>query len=171
MIRPIVILACLLAATTMSASAQAPQAVAPKATDRIAAAAAKAGIKRCAPIIKRVAEFLIEDGDAGFRLKSLGNDADTAPVTLSLETRHKALGTTRYSTIMIVPQANCSGYYEQSIFWPMACPDVKANNFANFPPAAFLHSAVALSEASQTVQLALMPAGAGCMSVKKEIFR
>jgi hypothetical protein len=154
-----------------SALAQPTGAPPPKSIERISAAMRVAGINRCAPIVRRVAEFLIEDGVAGFRLKSTGANRDLAPVVLTLETRHRALGTVRYATVTAIPQANCSGFYEQSIYWPVTCPDLKANNFANFPAAAFLHSAIAVSEASESVQLAMLPAGQGCISIKKEIFR
>jgi hypothetical protein len=156
---------------TSAAAQVAPAAPAPKSIDRISATMAQAGIKRCAPIVRRVAEFLIEDGVAGYRVRLTGAVPDQSPIVLTMESRHRALGTVRYATVSVVPQANCSGFYEQSIYWPVTCNVLKANNFANFPAAKFLHSAVALSEASATVQLAMLPAGGGCVSIKKEIFR
>ena len=137
---------------------------------RLAAALSRAGIKRCAPIVQRVAEFLWENGDAGFQLKLLGADADTSSVVVTLESNHPTLGTTRYATILVAPKETCSGYYEQTIFWAAACPVVKQSNFANFPNTAPLLRNIQASAASPTVSLYLMPAGAGCVSIKKEIF-
>jgi hypothetical protein len=90
---------------------------------------------------------------------------------LTLESSHATLGTTRYATVVVVPSESCSGYYEQSIFWPTACASVKATNFANFPQSRPLLRNIQASAASPSVSLLLMPAGTGCVSMKKEIFR
>jgi hypothetical protein len=151
-------------AFTASCSAQAP------ASERLAAEMTQLGIKRCAPIIQHVAQFLMEGGEAGFQIKLLGTPADETSVIVTIESSHADLGTTRYATIMVAPKESCSGYYEQSIYWTSGCTTLKQSNFANFPDTTPLFRYVQTSAASPTVLLYLMPAGEGCVSVKKEIF-
>jgi hypothetical protein len=163
--------AALLLAVAPAVAAPSTGAPKPTVAARFSVAVAKAGIKRCAPIVTRVAEFLIETGDAGFSLKSLGRDPDTSPVLVTLESAHAGFGTTRYATIVVIPKESCSGYYEQTIFWAKPCAKLKQENFANFPVTKPLLRNVQASAASPTVSLYLMPAGAGCVSMKKEAFQ
>lgn len=174
----------LIAATTLAlvamalplsaASAQGPatRPTAPQGPlDRLGAQLAQAGVKRCAPIVRAVAAFVTENSSAAFIVKPLGSRADVSPVMITVESAHANLGTTRYTTIMVVPTENCSGYYEQTIHWAATCPVVKTRNFANFPTPRPLLRNIQVSAASPTVSLQLMPAGQGCVSIKKEIFR
>lgn len=139
--------------------------------DRLTQQLTKAGVKRCLPIVQTVGKFLIESGEAAFVVRSLGTNGDTSPVMVTIESSHPSLGTTRYSTVTVVPAESCAGYYEQSIYWAQACTAVRATNFANFPAPKALQKNIMTSTASPTVSLYLMPAGQGCLSVKKEIFR
>jgi hypothetical protein len=150
-----------------------PGTAAPKLApiDRLTQQLTKAGVKRCLPIVQAVGKFLIENGEAAFIVKSLGANGDTSPVMVTTESSHRSLGTTRYSTLTVVPAESCAGYYEQSIYWAQACAAVRTTNFANFPPPKALQKNILTSAASPTVSLYLMPAGQGCVSIKKEIFR
>jgi len=139
--------------------------------DRLGVQLAQAGVKRCAPIVRAVAAFVTENSSAAFIVRPLGSRPDVSPVMVTVESAHANLGTTRYTTIMVVPSENCSGYYEQTIHWAAACPVVKTQNFANFPAPRPLLRNIQVSAASPTVSLQLMPAGQGCISIKKEIFR
>jgi hypothetical protein len=141
------------------------------AVERVAQAIGRAGVKRCHQIMAHVAKFLIENGDAGYTIKILGDNPDAAPAMLTLETTHASLGTTRYATVITVPNDKCAGYYEQSIYWAAPCPQVKAANFGNFPAVRPLLRGIGVSEPSAQLQLSFVPAGQGCMTVKKEIFR
>lgn len=150
--------------TTARPAVQAP-------LDRLGAQLAQAGVKRCAPIVRAVAAFVTENSSAAFIVRPLGSRPDVSPVMVTVESAHANLGTTRYTTIMVVPSESCSGYYEQTIHWAATCPVVKTRNFANFPAPRPLLRNIQVSAASPTVSLQLMPAGQGCVSIKKEIFR
>jgi len=169
-----VFFAAVLATASMSlANAQAtmPPAVPQSPMDRLGAQLARAGVKRCAPIVRAVAAFVTENSNAAFVVRSLGASPDTSPVSVTVESAHASLGTTRYATITVVPSESCAGFYEQTIYWAAACPAVKAQNFANFPATRPLLRNIQQSALSQNVSLQLMPAGQGCISIKKELFR
>ena len=168
-------LAALVASSLAISLAQAqvttPQAVPQSPMDRLGAQLARAGVKRCAPIVRAVAAFVTENSNAAFVVRSLGTVPDSSPVSVTVESAHASLGTTRYATITVVPSESCSGFYEQTIYWGIACSVVKTQNFANFPATRPILRNIQQSALSATVSLQLMPAGQGCISIKKEIFR
>lgn len=167
----VAVTAALMTGNFAAAQGAGPQPAPVAPLDRLSAQLAKAGVKRCAPIVRAVAAFVTENSKAAFVVRSLGAVPDTAPAVVTVESAHAALGTTRYATISVVPSENCSGFYEQTIYWPAACPAVKAQYFANFPATKPILKNIQLSAASPTVSLQLMPAGTGCVTMKKEIFR
>lgn len=139
--------------------------------DRLGSQLARAGVKRCAPIVRAVAAFVTENSNAAFVVRSLGANPDTSPLNVTVESAHAQLGTTRYATITVIPMENCSGFYEQTIYWGATCDVVKQRNFANFPAGRPILRNIQLSSLSKTVSLQLLPAGQGCVTIKKEIFR
>jgi len=137
--------------------------------DRVRAALAQAGITTCAPVLAQAAQFLFEDGEGNFTIQPLGRDANRFPVVLTIESAHASEGLTRLSIVTIAPAGSCSGSYEQTVTWTQSCDTVKRTVFAPFKDEKLLFRNVRLSELSPGVQLYLMPAGTGCVSVKKEL--
>ncbi|MFV0644860.1 MAG: hypothetical protein ACK5NN_10235 [Sphingomonadaceae bacterium] len=137
--------------------------------DRVRTALAGAGITACAPAIERAARFLFEDGDGNFTIQPLAPDVNRWPVVLTMESRHAGEGGTRLSVVTIAPAGSCSGSYEQIISWSKSCDAVKSGVFADFKSERVLYQGVRQSELTPGIQLYLMPAGNGCVSVKKEL--
>ena len=94
--RLVTLTAVLLAASVAAAHGAPAAPPKPAPLERLGASLAKAGVKRCAPILRHVAAFLIENGDAAFSVKTLGTAPDTSPAMLSIESAHTSLGMTRY---------------------------------------------------------------------------
>lgn len=122
----------------------------------------------CAGAVQQVTDFLFEGQDANFIAQPLGPDADRWPTVFVIESADPAGGHNRFATLMISP--NCSGMYEQTLYWPQPCPVVKATVFAKFTGEHPLLSEVKVSDSGPALQVYLTPAGAGCVSVKKELF-
>ncbi|MFO1015200.1 MAG: hypothetical protein U1E50_15710 [Caulobacteraceae bacterium] len=122
----------------------------------------------CAPAVQRAADFLIEGQPAKFTAQPLGPDANRWPVVFVIESGDPS-GRTRLSSLMVTP--DCSGMYQQTIWWPTPCDRLKATVFANFAAERTLMRDVRISELNPGLQLYLTPAGTGCISVKKELFR
>lgn len=137
---------------------------------RLSVALGQIGLGACAGAVERAANFLFEDGDASFTVQPLGPDANRWPTVIVIEGAHAALGRTRLSTLTVSPGPTCSGFYEQVIYWPMSCERLKATVFASFGAPHPLLRNVLVSELNAGLQLYLLPAGAGCTSVKKEMF-
>jgi hypothetical protein len=143
---------------------------APSPIERLNAALSQIGITACAGAVQRAAGFLFEDGEANFSIQPLGPDANRWPTVIVIESAHATMGRTRLTTLTVSPGPGCSGFYEQVIYWPQPCDELKKSVFAAFQPPHPLLRDVEVSELSPAVQLYLIPAGAGCTSVKKEMF-
>lgn len=172
-------LALALAASPLPALAQpaAPGGVAgamgqgaPSPADRLNAAMSQIGLTACAGAVQRAANFLFEDGEVNFSVQPLGPDANRWPTVVVIEGAHANMGRTRLTTLTVSPGPGCSGFYEQVIYWPTGCDQLQKTVFAAFQAPHPLLRTVQVSELSASVQLYLMPSGAGCTSVKKEMF-
>jgi len=151
-------------ASSMGALVQPP-------AQRLAAALAQIGLTACAAPVMQAAGFLFEDGQANFTVQPLGPGANRWPTVVVIEGAHASLGKTRLSILTISPGAGCSGFYTQTIYWDRSCPDLKRTVFSPFTVSGVLLTNVQVSELNAGVQLYLTPAGKGCVSVKKELFR
>ena len=138
--------------------------------DRLNAALQQVGMQGCAGAINRAARFLFEDGDANFTLQPLGPDTNRWPTVVVIESAHPAQGKVRFTTLTVSPGQSCSGFYEQVIYWPTPCAELKKTVFAEFANTRVILHDVVVSELGPALQVYLMPAGAGCNSVKKELF-
>jgi len=167
----------LLAALTLPAQTASAQYVAgnigsmPSSVDqRLADALVSIGMTHCSTRMLQVAHFLMEGSPANFTVQPLGPNGDMWPTVVTIESTHETNGRTRLSVINISP--NCAGFYQQTIYWPQSCPTLKGTIFAAFNSPRRLLADVQVSELDAATQLYLLPAGpAGCVSVKKELFR
>lgn len=142
----------------------------PSPDERLAGALQQIGLTTCAAATLRAARFLFDGGEANFTVQPLGPDANRWPTVITLETAHANKGRVRLSTLVASPGPTCSGLYEQVISWPTPCPELKATVFSGYQNARLIYRAVQVSELGPGLQVYLMPSGAGCVSVKKELF-
>ncbi len=126
-------------------------------------------ITACAAVIQRAADFLFAGGPGNFSLQPLGPDANRWPTAVTLESTSPDGAQTRFATLIVAPAGTCSGFYQQVIYWPQSCAVVKKSTFAAFTGDRLLFRTITASEANAGLQLYLMPAGAGCVSIKKEL--
>jgi hypothetical protein len=122
----------------------------------------------CAGTVRQATDFLFEGQEANFIVQPLGPDSVRWPVVFVIESADPAGGHTRFATLMISP--NCSGMYEQVIYWAQPCNVIKSTVFAKFTGDHLMLSQVRVSDAGPALQVYLTPAGAGCVSIKKELF-
>lgn len=126
-------------------------------------------LTNCAASVQQAMTFLFEGGQANFTAQPLGPDSDRWPAVFVVESVPPVGGHTHLSTLMIAP--NCAGMYEQVIYWSQPCDIVKSTIFAKFTGEHVLAREVKVSDSGPAIELYLTPAGAGCVSVKKELFR
>ena len=78
---------------------------------------------------------------------------------------------TGYATSTYAPlgKNGCDGLYEAVDWWPNRCPDVAAKVFTHFKAAGKLLRNIQVLEGGPAIRVFLMPAGSGCVSIKKEV--
>jgi len=138
----------------------------------ITQAAMKAGINSCAGRINQVTHFLITGSTGAGATVFLPNDnPDKQLFSASIEIPLK--NNTAYASVSFAPNqaSGCNGMYETVIYWPQNCTQVAEKQFGAFQKAAPLSRNIAVRESGTTVKVFLMPAGVGCVSIKKEIIR
>jgi hypothetical protein len=138
-------------------------------SSQLGKAMAQSRLNTCAPTVQRAADFLFEGGAADFTLQPLGPDANRWPSVVTIESRPPDGGQTRFSTLVIAPAGSCAGLYQQVIYWNEPCATVQKTVFGAFAGARPLYRDVQVSEANPGLQVYLMPAGKGCVSIKKEL--
>lgn len=137
--------------------------------ERVRAALNQIGASVCGELVYRAADYLFEKGEGEFTLQPLGRDSNRWPVVLTIESAHTTPGATRLSILTLAPAGTCSGSYVQVITWPQSCATLKTTIFPLFKNERPLFRSVRQSELTPGIQLYLMPAAAGCVSVKKEL--
>ena len=123
----------------------------------------------CAQRVQQAMNFLFEGQPARFVAQPLGPDSDRWPTVFVVESADPAGGHTRLSTLTISP--GCAGMYEQVIYWSEPCAAVKSSVCGKFAGEHVMLRDVKVSDDGPALQVYLTPAGAGCVSVKKELFR
>lgn len=125
-------------------------------------------LTNCSASVQQAMSFLFEGQPVHFIAQPLGPDSDRWPAVFVVEADPPG-GHAHLSTLMIAP--NCSGMYEQVIYWTQPCDAVKSTIFAKFTGEHVLTRDVKVSDSGPALEVYLSAAGTGCLSVKKELFR
>jgi len=139
----------------------------------ITQAAMKAGVNSCAGRINQVTNFLLTGSTgAGATLFLPDDNPDRQLFSTSIEIP-LIKDNTAYASVSVAPNqaGGCNGMYETVVYWPQNCAQVAEKQFGAFQKAAPLARTIAVRESGTTVKIFLMPAGTGCVSIKKEIIR
>jgi len=163
--------------TSQKASAKAPAASAATQAkpviNGVTQAAFNAGVKTCAGRINQVTNFLTAGtkGSGAFLFVPPANP-DQQMFSVSMEIPTSA-STFAYASASFAPnQANgCGGMYETVVYWPQNCNAVAKSNFANLKVTGVVAKNIAVLDAGVSTRIFLMPAGSGCVSIKKEIIQ
>jgi hypothetical protein len=143
------------------------------AASPIAQAAAKAGVLACGGRITQVSNFLTSGADkTGFFQFIPPSKPDQNIFSVSMELQGKD-GAYAYASASFAPnQADgCGAMYEQVAYWPMSCTEVAQKLFPGMTKEGELLKNITVLVGPPTIRVFLMPAGAGCTSIKKEVVR
>lgn len=143
---------------------------APSAVNAITQAAVSKGVLACAGRVNQVTDFLTGGKPAGVFLFLPPAQPDQRLLSVSVEAG--AIDPPAYVSASFAPnQANgCGAVYEAVAYWPQACDKVAAGQFAELKRGPVLRKSIQVLEgAGPGSRVFLMPAGAGCVSIKKEV--
>jgi hypothetical protein len=164
--------ACAFASAAFSQT-PAPAATGAQATSTpYAVGAQRSGISKCVARINQVTGFVTgNNANSGMVLTSGNKDANTNITSSVIEV--EGGGTTSFVSTSFAPgpgSADCSGTYDAVVYWATSCAQVATTNFGTFKPSPRpLLKAVNMLDGGPFVKVFLMPAGTGCVSIKKEM--
>lgn len=127
------------------------------------------GVLNCIGRINQVGNFLGFGPQAGALFLSPGDRPDQRLLSFSMELPSEAA--TAYADATFAPnQANgCGAVYEALAYWPKSCEALASQNFSGFKRMGQLKEAIQVLDGGPMTKVFLMPAGSGCLSIKKEI--
>jgi hypothetical protein len=141
--------------------------------NNITQAAVNAGVLACSSRINQVANFLTAGSQSTGALMFLPpNYPDQQLISTSMEIPLKD-GSSAYASASFAPnQANgCTGMYETVVYWSQKCTEVSEKNFGTLKKIGVLSKNITTLDDGVSTKVFLMPAGKGCVSIKKEIVR
>lgn len=141
------------------------------AVNPITEAAVKSGVLACTSRVNQVSNFLLDGSQgAGATMFTPPADADRRLFSVSMEVP-VTNGPTAYASASFAPnQANgCGAMYETIVYWPEPCDAVAEKNFSDLKRSGALSKTIAVLGGAPATTIFLMPAGAGCVSIKKEV--
>lgn len=144
-------------------------AAAEPAVNAVTQAAVRQGVLTCAARINQVSRFVGFSAQAGAVLMSPPAQPDERLVPIVLETPTPQGGA--YVSATFAPnQANgCGATYDAVAWWPDKCDAVAARSFAGLRNVGKLKKSITALDGGPATKVFLMPAGAGCVSIKKEV--
>lgn len=133
----------------------------------LARAMGQAGVLHCQGRIHQVADFLAGQSLSGAVLLMPPDHLNDHLVSASLEI-HDAT-TTFYANLNFAPMVayGCDASYETIVYWPHNCDTIAKTQFSQAKNAGKLLDTI-LSMSYGDLQIFLMPAGPGCVSIKKQ---
>ena len=132
-------------------------------------AAVQQGILNCAVRINQVSTFLGFNAQAGAVLMTPPTQPDQQLVPLAMEVPTQ--GGSAYVSASFAPnQANgCGATYDAVAYWPQKCEVVADRQFAALKKVGQLKKDITVLDGGIATKVFLMPAGSGCVSIKKEV--
>lgn len=154
--------------------AAAVQAVNPQ-VNGITQAAVQAGVLSCTSRINQVANFLAA-GTQQSAVNALmfmpANNPDQHLISFSMEIPAKENASAYTSASFAPNQANgCGGMYEAIVYWPQSCKDLAEQTYGNLKKINGFSKNMTVLDGGMATRIFLLPAGAGCVSIKKEVIQ
>jgi len=145
-----------------------PQPPAP-AINGLAQAAANGGVIDCIGRIQQVTDFLTNQSKSGAFLFLSPADANRHLASASLEILAGNVST--YASASFAPNGlgGCGSLYETIGYWANRCEEVATRVFTRYPSAGKLSASITILDGGPNMRVFLMPAGPGCLSIKKEL--
>lgn len=140
------------------------------ASGTIAQAAQKNGVIKCANRIAQHENFFAQQNNAvGALMFVAPKEANNRLFSLSSEIVEQNESAYVSSTYAPTGKDDCSASYDMVKYWQSSCQDVANKIYPQFGNPLTLKRQVTVLGKDANVKIFLMPAGEGCVSIKKEI--
>jgi|WetSurSiteA1Bulk_404760.scaffolds.fasta_scaffold26553_2 hypothetical protein len=148
----------------------AQQRPAPMGIHPVAQAAASAGAVECMGQINQLSSGLTANAKSGAFLFTSPTEGARRLTSVSFEVN--AQNTLAYSSASFAPVVGggCQALYEAVVYWEKPCGEVAKAAFSTLKPAKVIMKDIeVLADAKTLLRVFLMPAGKGCVSIKKDV--
>jgi hypothetical protein len=135
----------------------------------LAQAMKKAGVSTCLDRINQVTNFLAGGHPSGASMFVAPQGANARVSSTSMEiVPPRALV---YASADFAPYGTdeCGAVYETINYWPNSCTDVASREFSQAQNIGPVKSAILTLSGGPNMRIFLMPAGKGCVAIKKEV--
>lgn len=140
------------------------------AEKQLSQAAQSLGVRTCKPMLDKVNRYLIGDNASWGMLYASPDNPNTRILSsaIAIETLQ---GSTTYVSASYAPNGDmaCGVAYEAVTYWNESCADVSSKVLKDLRPIGTLGNKVAMLDGGPAMRMFLMPAGTGCVQIKKEI--
>lgn len=130
------------------------------------------GVQKCIGRINQVTSFVTgTNPNSGLVLNAPNNESNQKLVSTVMEVQADA-NNSSFVSASFAPgagNADCSATYDAVTYWNGTCAQVATGSFASFKVTQALNKTIFTLDGGPFVKVFLMPAGAGCISIKKEI--
>lgn len=157
------------AAPAAGAADKKPAPPAPSDLGVIAQTANQGGVKTCLGRIEQVTGFLAGSGLQGAMVFVDPKQPNHGLASVSQEILNGQALSYVGTAYAPTPDGQCSAVYEAVSFWQGKCEDVAKSVFPTFARSNNLRQHVLVLDAGASAKVFLMPAGNGCVSIKKEV--
>lgn len=137
--------------------------------NEITLSAMNSGINNCSSRINQVTNSLGFGHQTGALLMPPIDQPNKRIIPLAMEVPiNDASG---YVSVNFAPnQSNgCGAVYEAIAFWPQLCDGLEREKFSGLKNLGTLKNEITVLDGGATTKIFLMPAGSGCLSIKKEV--
>lgn len=135
----------------------------------VAQAAQKSGVVNCLGRINQVSNFLVagaQQSGASLSVSPQLPNERMASIAFEIKTPQVL----SYASADFAPlAAGCGGTYESVTHWQNSCKDVASKGYAQLKFIGVIQSNILVLEGWPQLRVFLMPAGTGCVAIKKEV--
>lgn len=138
--------------------------------NKLTEAVMKGGVVKCANRVNQVTNFLTQQSTNFGAVTFMPPANPNAQLfSSSLEINTPNLPPAYASASFAPSEAGCGGMYETVIYWQNGCNDVFKTQFAGMKQIGTLSKGIPILGGNGNARVFLMPAGTGCVSIKKEV--
>ena len=153
----------------LSIAEQAPASVKAPAANSLTQALGHWGVKNCSERVNQLSGFVgYNNSSAAMALMPPSQVNDRMiPVAMEIPTENGAA----YVSASFAPNQanNCGATYDAVVYWEQGCTDIAENQFKAYKNIGALGKALTMLDGGIATKVFLMPAGSGCVSIKKEV--
>ena len=141
-----------------------------EAADKIIAQAAlDAGVRTCKPISDQVTRYLIGGGKSSGVVFSAPENANNRIFSSSMEIENSQGVTYASASYSPTGDLGCGVVFDAVTYWKESCSNVSLGLQKDLKTMGTLGGKVSMLDGGPMMRIFLMPAGTGCVQIKKEI--